>query len=240
MSDIQLAKVNEEINVQLADKHVANMLLETTFKGLTQVNMKKAILEGHIRGFTFKDFLQKDVYAVPFGGGYALVESIGRARKIGARSGVNGKSAPRFTMDGKKIVDCTITVYKKGGHPEGYTATVDFDEYKAEKSIWRSKPKTMIAKVAEMHALRMACPEEMSQTYIEEEFDQPERTSIITQEMKDSAPTMGKLLANNEDHEEENEDGEAQSSLGFDVASGMAEGAGYLDPKDRRVSRKKV
>ena len=28
----------------------------------------------------------------------------------------------------------------------------------------------MIAKVAEMHALRMACPEEMRQQYVEEEF----------------------------------------------------------------------
>jgi hypothetical protein len=44
-------------------------LLATTFKDLSEVNMKKAILEGHIRGYTFKDFLQKDVYAVKFGDG---------------------------------------------------------------------------------------------------------------------------------------------------------------------------
>jgi hypothetical protein len=29
----------------------------------------------------------------------------------------------------------------------------------------------MLAKVAEMHALRMACPEELSQTYLQEEFE---------------------------------------------------------------------
>ena len=33
------------------------------------------------------------------------------------------------------------------------------------------KPRTMISKVAEMHALRMACPEELAQSYVEEEVE---------------------------------------------------------------------
>lgn len=168
----QVLIINEEINRELADPKVGQALLATTFKGLNATAMKQAIMEGMIRGYTFKDFLEKKVYAVPFGEGYSIVESIARVRAIGAKSGVNGKSAPRFTekLEGG-IETCSVTVYKRGGHPDGYTATVYFDEYVSGKPIWKQKPRTMIAKVAEMHALRMACPEELGQSYIEEEFD---------------------------------------------------------------------
>lgn len=225
-TEIQLSKVNAEINAQLADKAVERALLATTFNGLEVTQMKKAILEGHLRGYTFVDFLKKDVYAVPFGQGYALVESIGRSRKIGAKSGINGKSAPTFVMadDGKKILSCSVTVYKRGGHPAGYTATVDFDEYVSAKPIWKSKPKTMISKVAEQHALRMACPEELSLSYIEEEFDHAAEVGIDTEELKEGAPTMGALLVRNDSHDKtkSKKDG-PQAALDFGVAGDTAE-----------------
>lgn len=165
-----VVRAKNEINKQLGDKETFNALLTTTFKGLNSSVVKRAILEGMFRGFTFKDFLEKNVYAIPFRDGYSLVSSIDYARKIGARSGVNGKSKPTYHMDEKRIVSCEITVYKKGGHENGFTAEVYFDEYTTGKNLWNSKPRTMIAKVAEMHALRMACPEELSQTYAEEEL----------------------------------------------------------------------
>jgi len=179
----QVALFNEEVKRELADPAVGRALLATTFKGLTDVVMKQAILEGLIRGFTFKHFLQKDVYALPFGDtGYSLITSIDFARKRGARGGVNGTSKPVYEMapDGKTIVSCDVTVFKKDGHPGGYTATVYFEEYfKAGrtkngayiKSMWELKPRTMIAKVAEMQALRKAAPEDLSGIYLAEEFD---------------------------------------------------------------------
>ena len=36
--------------------------------------MKKAIMEGMIRGYTFKDFLEKNIYAIPFKDNYSLVQ----------------------------------------------------------------------------------------------------------------------------------------------------------------------
>lgn len=169
---LDLAKINTELNTQLSNQAVSAALLATTFKGLTPQTMRQAAFEAMMRGFTFNSFLQKDVYALPYGGGYSLVTSIDYARKKGARGGVCGKSAPEFTMDGKKIVSCTVTVKKKIGLYVGdYTATVFFDEYNTGKGNWLTKPRTMIAKVAEMHALRMACPEELSEAYVEEEFD---------------------------------------------------------------------
>lgn len=163
---------NNELKKQLADPAVVRALLATTFKGLSEVVMRQATLEGMIRGFKFKDFLEKNVYAIPYGQGYSLVTSIDYARKIGMRSGVVGKSAPTFEMDAKTIISCSVTIKRKVGDEIGeWTATVYFDEFTTGKNLWNSKPRTMIAKVAEMHALRMACPEEMSQVYTAEEFD---------------------------------------------------------------------
>lgn len=169
----ELTEINNEVTTALSDKEVVATLVKTTFKGLTEPVMKQAIIEGMMRGFEFKDFLEKNVYAIPFSGGYSLVTSIDYARKIGMRSGVIGKSAPIFEESDLKggIISCTVTIKRNVNGTVGeFTETVYFNEYSTGKNLWASKPRTMIAKVAEMHALRMACPEEMSQLYAEEEL----------------------------------------------------------------------
>jgi hypothetical protein len=201
----EITTITADINRQLADPKVANALLENTFKNFTVDNMKKAIMEGVIRGFTFKDFLEKKVYAIKYGDGYSLVTSIDHNRVIGMRSGVVGISAPTFTMTDEKTVSnipkpesCSITVKKKVGSTVGeFTAEVYFDEYyKAGKtydgkytpSMWDQKPRTMIAKVAEMHALRKACQEELAQAYVEEEMQKENFPAI--EPTFDPAPHM--------------------------------------------------
>lgn len=174
----QIEKFNDEINKELANPASVRALMATTFKGLDEVNMKKAILEGYIRGATIQDFFEKNVYAIPFKDyksgetGYSLIFSIDYSRKRGAKSGIVGKEAPVFEEKDGKIISCSVTVKRKIGDYIGdYTATVFFDEYDTKKNLWVTKPRTMISKVAESHALRMACPEELSQAYIEEEMD---------------------------------------------------------------------
>jgi hypothetical protein len=141
----------------------------------------------------FEDFLEKNVYAIPFKGEYSLVTSIDYARKIGMKSGVVGKSEPKFVFDKDGNVEsCTITIKRKVDNYVGdYSATVFFDEYYKPpfkkngyeiKSLWDTKPKTMIAKVAEMHALRMACPEELAQAYIEEDYQAEEKVIDVIEE----------------------------------------------------------
>lgn len=170
MSDIQ--KYNKEIVAELANQGVKQALLATTFKGLSETSMRKAALEGMIRGFTFKDFLEKNVYAIPFKEGYSLITSIDYIRKVAMRSGMCGKTKPEFQEgDNGKVISCTITVKRKIEDYIGeYSATVYFDEYTTTKNLWATKPRTMIAKVAEMHALRSAFPEQMAQQFIEEEM----------------------------------------------------------------------
>lgn len=169
----QLQVVEKEFQRELkVNQKALNALLATTFKNFSPDLMQKAIFEGMMRGFTFKDFLQKDVYAIPYGQSYSLVSSIDFSRKIAMRSGLSGKSEPIFKeTENGKIVSCTITVKRNvAGSIGDYTATVYFDEYDTGKNLWLSKPHTMIAKVAEMHALRSAFPEEMAKQYITEEM----------------------------------------------------------------------
>lgn len=170
--ELSIVERKNEINKQLGDKETFTALMTTTFKGLEPQIAKRAVLEGVLRGFDLEDFLKKNVYAIPFKQGYTLVTSIDYARKIGMRSGVVGKSAPTFEMDDKKVISCTVTVKRMvKGHVGEWTATVFFSEYYKSGGLWDTKPRTMIGKVAEMHALRAACPEELSQSYTEEEYD---------------------------------------------------------------------
>jgi len=172
MSDIAI--IRQETEAALADPETLKTLVATTFKGLNPALIKQAIVEGRIRGFTFKDFLEKNIYAVPFAQTYSLVTSIDHARKVGMRSGVIGKSEPQYEErenDGK-VLSCSITIKRRVGQDVGeYTAKVYFSEYSTGKNLWLSKPRTMIAKVAEMRALSMACPEELAQAYTEEEME---------------------------------------------------------------------
>lgn len=173
---------NAEIKMQLADAGVQRALLTTTFKGLDETQMRQALLEGLIRGFTFQNFLKKDIYALPFGKTYSLITSIDYARKIAQKAGQCGKKEPVyvFAENGKDIITCSVTVQKLVGNYVGdYTATVYFNEYDKKSNLWISKPKTMIAKVAEMHALRSAFPEELEKLYVEEELGKASRVNEV-------------------------------------------------------------
>jgi hypothetical protein len=189
----EIVKYREEIKTGvMANKEVFNELASKTFKGLDAANIPQALLEGMMRGFTIEDFIKKNVYATPFWNSkegrqeYALVTSIDRNRKVAARSGQSGKSAPLFKdNDDGSIESCTITVWKKGGDERGYTATVYFKEYSTNRNLWTSKPRTMIAKVAEMHALRAAFPEELAQAYVEEEYEHEDIIDVTESKVSD-------------------------------------------------------
>lgn len=204
-----IVKINEVLNRELSDPKALAALLATTFKGLDATKAKQAMMEGMIRGYTFQDFLRKSIYAVPFGSGYSLVTSIDDARKRGMKNGVIGKSAPVYTYKkdkpetGENIETCEITIKRiVNNHVGEFTALVYFDEYTKGRDLWKTKPRTMIAKVAEMHALRMACPEDLSQMYVEEEFEKEEeitsrRASRLSEAKSESRSLkMGSLNEN--------------------------------------------
>jgi hypothetical protein len=229
--------IQEEIKNELSNPKVMGALVSTTFKGLDTKNVMLAIQEGMLRGFKFADFLEKNVYAIPFRDGYSLVTSVDYARKVGMRSGVVGKSAPTYEEKDGKIISCTVTIKRKVNDYVGdYTATVFFDEYTTGRNLWTSKPRTMIAKVAEMHALRMACPEEMAQLYTEEEMTK-ENITPNAQEISDE---IIKQVENAKDEKELKVIWEKNKGLGKDFAKMVVAQKKFLkDVAKTEVNEKK-
>lgn len=183
--NISKLKKNEEIYASLVMHTFSEMKGKKDKKGNSLI--PQALMEGQMKGFSIEDFMKGNVYALPFYSSndnaytYSLTTSIDYMRKQAMRSGQTGKSSPEYTFvetenkkENKRFGEqkpetCTVTVWKEGGHDKGFSATVYFDEYDTGKNLWYSKPKTMIAKVAEMHALRMAFPQELQNHYIAEE-----------------------------------------------------------------------
>lgn len=218
MSDettLRIVEIRNSVKSIVGNSEVVNALAQTTFQGLEPSNIPKALLEGMIRGYSLNDFLTKKIYALPFKDhsnntqNYSLVTSIADTRSIAVKAGQSGKSAPHyeFSEDGKLPISCSVTVWKKGGDDRGYTATVYFSEYTTGKNLWVKKPLTMIAKVAEVHALRMAFPDELAQHYIEEEFEQDANARSLKDRFIEVDPnemTIGKNENTDKKTEEEN------------------------------------
>lgn len=92
-----------------------------------------------------------------------------------------GTTKPEYEFgDDGQPISCTVGVHKiVQGVPATSFQTVYFDEYDTGKNLWRSKPKTMLKKVAHAHALRAtfsAC----AGMYVAEEM---ERADVIDGEV---------------------------------------------------------
>ncbi len=74
--------------------------------------------------------------------------------------------------DRGKIMGAYCCVYMKTA-PRPFYVFVDFKEYNLGQSLWKTKPATMIKKVAECQAIRMAIPAETNGTYGPEEMEKP-------------------------------------------------------------------
>ena len=131
----------------------------------------------------------------------------------GMKSGIivmnkEGKVTERegaFRLPNESVVGGWARVFRKDKKTETYDS-VSYEEYAAKDSngnintMWRTKPATMIQKVAEVHALRKAFPERLSGMYVEEETD---RAQVISTMPKDNEQGTYDLSGMNEIHEPE-------------------------------------
>ena len=118
----------------------------------------------------------KQVYSMKFGGVQSIITGIDGLRAIAGRSGRHaGTDEATFDTDSKGNVissKCTVHVLLPNGSKGAFSARVWMSEYSTKRGLWKNKPRTMLAKVAESHALRKAFPEQMGQLYTPEEMDQ--------------------------------------------------------------------
>lgn len=115
----------------------------------------------------------------------------------GMKSGIivmskDGKITERegaFHLPNENVVGGWARVYRKDKKNDTYDS-VAYEEYAVKdgngniNTMWRTKPGTMIQKVAEVHALRKAFPERLSGMYVEEETDKAQIVSTMPQEDK--------------------------------------------------------
>jgi phage recombination protein Bet len=114
------------------------------------------------------DPITNEIWATPRKGGHTIMVGRDGMRKAALRSGeYDGMESTFLEIDGD--VHCQTKVWKKNASHPFSPAPVPMKEYNSGMSLWRSKPKTMLAKVAEAQALRAAF--DLSGLYIAEEFD---------------------------------------------------------------------
>lgn len=122
------------------------------------------------------DPLLKQLYFIKYGSGApSYVTSIDSYRIIAHRTNAfAGVDLPIYDYDNSgRLTHAAITVYKiVQGQKFGFSAKVKFSEYTTGKNQWATKPETMIAKVAEAHALRKAFPQDLNGVYTQDEMDQ--------------------------------------------------------------------
>lgn len=118
----------------------------------------------------------------------------------GMRSGTKG------SIKGKDLIGwCEVF---RNDMTNSFYIEVDFEEYTTNKNLWKSKPKTMIQKVAESQVLRRAfdisgiySPEEMSQ-YEEEQKSKPKYEPIKMMQQNQREAIWIKAKENNMNFEE--------------------------------------
>lgn len=102
----------------------------------------------------------------------APIIHIDGARKLAdVTTTYDGQDAPVFEVDSKgNLLSAMVRVYRKDcAHP--FEATCFLAEFTTNYGNWKKMPHVMLAKCAEMAALRKAFPAALAGVYIREEFD---------------------------------------------------------------------
>ena len=127
-----------------------------------------------------------DAYLVAYGGKANIIVSkdafMKRAQQHERYKGISA-GITLITADGQRMLHRAGSMLLKGeqlvggwcrvyidGYAEPMFEEVAFSEYTTGKSLWNSKPATMIRKVAIVHALREAFPDIYSGMYTSEEM----------------------------------------------------------------------
>ena len=121
------------------------------------------------------------------------------------------------------------------GFAETLYATANWDAYNANSPIWKKMPALMLAKCAEMLALRQAFPQDLSGLYSTEEMDQagaPKAAAVVSSSSK--TPPVHEVIATPELTRDWVKEAAATGSLG--ALTALAEEADGLGEIGLKVS----
>jgi phage recombination protein Bet len=126
--------------------------------------------------------LLKQIYCIHRGGRMTIQTSIDGYRLIANRTGKLAGIERGVKRDQNgKLTHGWARVWRKDWQEPAYEEA-SFAEYSTGYDNWYRMPETMIKKVAEAAALRMAFPEDLSGIYTSEEMDQADRYEPVRQQ----------------------------------------------------------
>lgn len=127
----------------------------------------------------------REIYAIKYGDKFSLVIGYEVYLKRAERNGDLAGWSTRFETEGNDT-KCVITIHRKSwSHP--LTHEVYLSEYHQKNSMWNTKTKTMLRKVAICQGFRMAFPDELGgMPYGEEELPQAREVVEIAHEVVDN------------------------------------------------------
>lgn len=146
-------------------------------KDLNDTEFNLYISSAKARGL---DPVLNQIHAVKRAGKMTIQVGIDGFRLIAARTeDYAGRDEAIFEYSGDRPTKVKLTVYKiVRGLRCGFTATARWDEYypgDAQGFMWKKMPETMLEKVCEAKALRMAFPGDLSGLYVHEEMEQADK-----------------------------------------------------------------
>jgi len=147
------------------------LLKDTLVRGLTDQQFE--VFMNIARGLELNPF-RKEIYGMVLQGRLVTIVGIDGFRKIAHRTGAYaGMDSINVEYAGnEEVLAASATVYRfVQGEKVSFNARVLFKEYTTGKNNWKTKPHTMLCKVAESHALRRGFPE-LGGVYTPEEMEQ--------------------------------------------------------------------
>lgn len=175
-------KANTQIKVQGFTKEQIDLIKRTIAPSSTMDELELFLAQCNRTGL---DPLTRQIWFIKVDDKVVIQASIDGLRAIAERSSsYAGQDAPEFkavkTLDGKADIQCSVRVYRfnNGQRYQASVGVAYFSESKpawasrSPSSLWNTKPKLMLAKVAESLALRKAFPNDLSGIYTPEEFAQ--------------------------------------------------------------------
>lgn len=171
---------NEEVKLSIDD------IRNTLANGNSEITIKEAVMFMTLCRYQHLNPFLRDAYLIKYGSNPAtmvvgkdvLLKRAMRSDKFGGlTAGVivltaDGDLKERegtFVLDGEQLVGGWAKVVVNG-YASPFYASVSLKEYSTGQSNWKTKPSTMIRKVALAQALREAFPEEACALYEQEEI----------------------------------------------------------------------
>lgn len=152
---LAVAEPKEVVEVRVTQKDLDDYLFGT---GTKLSDQQKKLFYGIALTLNLNP-LKREIYAVKYGDNFNIITGYEVYLKRAERTGLVDGWEAKVDGEGPKMI-ATCTVWRKD---RSKPVSIDawFTEYNTGQSLWKTKPRTMLRKVAIAQAFRMAFPDDL-------------------------------------------------------------------------------